>query len=80
MSPSLPLSLDQARKGDRLLIQAIPDAAVRVQVLRFGLAIGAVVTCQSVMPGGPVILRHGRQEIAIGRELARTIQVAREAA
>lgn len=80
MPPSPPISLDQARKGDRLLIQAIPDATVRVQVLRFGLSIGSVVTCQSVMPGGPVVLRRGMQEIAIGRELARTIQVERQAA
>jgi ferrous iron transport protein A len=79
MPPSPTITLDQARKGDRLLIQAIPDATVRVQVVRFGLAIGATVTCQSVMPGGPVILRRGFQEIAIGRDLARTIQVERQA-
>lgn len=80
MTPSPSISLDQARQGDRLLIQAIPDAQVRVQVVRFGLSIGSVVTCQSVMPGGPVILRRGFQEIAIGRDLARTIQVSRQAA
>lgn len=79
MSSSPAITLDQARKGDRLLIEAIPDSTVRVQVVRFGLAIGSLVTCQSVMPGGPVILRRGFQEIAIGRDLARTIQVSRQA-
>ena len=79
MPPSPHITLDQARKGDRLLIQEIPDATVRVQVVRFGLSIGSVVTCQSVMPGGPVILRRGFQEIAIGRDLARTIHVERQA-
>ncbi len=79
MLPISAITLDQARKGDRLLIQAIPDSTVRVQVVRFGLSIGSIVTCQSVMPGGPVILRRGFQEIAIGRDLARTIQVSRQA-
>ena len=73
------ITLDQARKGDRLRIQEIPDPTVRVQVVRFGLAVGATVTCQSVLPGGPVILRRGFQEIAIGRDIARTIQVERQA-
>ena len=43
MPPSLSITLDQARKGDRLLIQAIPDATVRVQVVRFGLSIGSIL-------------------------------------
>lgn len=73
------ISLDQARQGDRLLIEAIADSDIRAQVVRFGLGIGSTVTCQSVMPGGPVILRRGMQEIAIGRDLARTIQVSRQA-
>lgn len=76
--PSPPvMTLDQARKGDRLLIHQIPDAAVRIQVVRFGIAIGSTVTLQSAMPGGPVILRRGLQEIALGREIARSIQVER---
>lgn len=79
MPPSSRITLDQARKGDRLLIQDVPDATVRAQIVRFGLSVGAMVTCQAVMPGGPVILRRGLQEIAIGRDLARTIHVERHA-
>ena len=46
-----------------------------MQCLRFGMAEGAYVTCVTKIPAGPLVLKSGRQEIAVGRKLARRITV-----
>ncbi len=38
---------------------------------------GATVSCVTTLPAGPVVLRSGRQEIAVGRGLARRIRIER---
>jgi Fe2+ transport system protein FeoA len=68
-------SLDCARAGELLEIVAVDDTHARVQALRFGMAEGACVECVIRIPAGPLVLRSGRQEIAVGRSLAKRIQV-----
>lgn len=63
------------RPGDQATVQTIEDSTARAQAVRFGMGAGAVVHCIATLPGGPVVLRSGRQEIAVGRGLARTIRV-----
>lgn len=63
------------RPGDDGVVGYIGDDHARAQAVRFGIGDGALVNCISVLPGGPVILRAGRQEIAIGRGLAARIEV-----
>lgn len=70
-------TLDCARKGERLEIIAVDDQHARVQALRFGMAEGARVECVTKVPAGPLVIRSGRQEIAVGRELAKRISVRR---
>lgn len=65
------------RAGDRVVIRRIADDTARAQAVRFGMGEGAQVSCVTTLPGGPVIVRSGRQEIAIGRGLARRIAVDR---
>lgn len=69
------MRLDKASRGQVVKITGIPNDHVRVQALRFGLSEGAVVTCREVVPAGPVVVARNKQEIAIGRNLARTISV-----
>ena len=69
------MNLDQARKGQVIKITNIPDEQTRVQALRMGISEGAVLTCREVVPAGPVVVARNKQEIAIGRGLARTIMV-----
>jgi ferrous iron transport protein A len=69
------MTLDQARKGSEVQIVAIPDGLSRSQLIRMGIAEGTRVTCHERLPLGPIVLRCKRQEIAIGRQLARTIVV-----
>ena len=68
-------TLAEARGGQRFTVTAVEDAHARVTALRFGMAEGACVQCIARIPAGPIVLRSGRQEIAVGRELAKRIRV-----
>lgn len=69
------MTLDQMLPGQAFLITAVQDDFARLQAIRFGIAEGARAICQTVLPGGPVVVRKGKQEMAIGRNLALRIQV-----
>ena len=82
LNPEAPLlcelcSLDCIRKGERIEIVSVDDQHARVQALRFGMAEGACVKCVTKIPAGPLVLKSGRQEIAVGRALAERISVRR---
>ena len=69
------MTLAQSKKGQELIIEHIPDGTVRAQAIRFGIVEGTGVTCLEVLPRGPVIVKKGWQEIAVGRRLAASIRV-----
>lgn len=69
------MTLDQTSPGQAFIITAINDDFARLQAIRFGIAEGARAICQTVLPGGPVVVRKGKQEMALGRNLAHRIQV-----
>jgi len=69
------MRLDRCRRGQNVKISLINNSDVRAQAIRFGIAEGEVVRCQEVLPAGPVVIRKNNQEIAIGRGLARQIEV-----
>ncbi|MBE3585775.1 MULTISPECIES: FeoA family protein [Desulfofundulus] len=69
------MTLDRIKRGQRCRILSLPSESIRAQALRFGIAEGEIVTCSEVIPGGPVIISKNHQEIAIGRGLARQIEV-----
>lgn len=69
------MTLDKVKKGQRFIIRNIPNETFRVQAIRCGITEGSVVTCREVVPAGPVILALNKQEIAIGRSLAKNIGV-----
>lgn len=69
------MTLDKCKRGQKLKIMNIPDDVVRAQAIRFGIAEGTIVTCEEVVPAGPVVLGMFKQQIAIGRELAKSISV-----
>jgi len=72
-----PCSLDCIRQGERIEILSVNDKSARVQALRFGMAEGACVECVTRIPAGPLVIKSGRQEIAVGRSLAKRISVRR---
>jgi Fe2+ transport system protein FeoA len=70
-------SLDSIRKGELIEIVSVDDQHARVQAVRFGIAEGACVECVTRIPAGPLVIKSGRQEIAVGRALAKRISVRR---
>jgi Fe2+ transport system protein FeoA len=70
-------ALSCARKGEHFEIISVDDDSARIQALRFGMSAGASVECVTRVPAGPIVLKSGRQEIAVGRGLADRIQVRR---
>ncbi|MFZ5647249.1 MAG: FeoA family protein [Bacillota bacterium] len=69
------MTLDKIKRGQKIKIISLPDELTRAKLIRFGIAEGTVVACQEVVPAGPIVISRNRQEIAIGRNLARLIGV-----
>lgn len=67
--------MDSLSSGDEVEILGVDDAQARMHALRFGMAEGSCATCVTRIPAGPIVMRSGRQEIAVGRRLARRIRV-----
>lgn len=69
------MSLSDLRRGESATVKGIADEGLRMQLLRFGITAGCRVRCHARLPFGPVVLRYGGQEIAVGREVARRVAV-----
>lgn len=69
------MCLKDLRRGQAATVADIPDEKLRTQLLRFGIATGSRVFCHARLPFGPVVLRFGGQEIALGRQLAEQIKI-----
>jgi len=69
------MTLDKVKKGQLVRITGISNELIRTRVIRFGISEGAIVACREVVPAGPVVVAMNKQEIAIGRSLARVISV-----
>jgi Fe2+ transport system protein FeoA len=61
--------------GEYAKVLRIADPTVRAQAIRFGIAEGSQICCDESIPAGPVIVRRGMMQYAIGRNLARNIDV-----
>jgi Fe2+ transport system protein FeoA len=70
-------TLDCMRKGDKMEIVSVDHPDARVQALRFGVCEGSSIECVTKIPAGPLVIKSGRQEIAVGRSLAKRINVRR---
>ncbi len=68
-------TLDQVEKGQKFIIDKLPDDDYKLQLIRFGIAEGEKVTCLDKILGGTIILKKNRLEIALGSELAKKIKV-----
>ena len=69
------MTLADAKEGDMLIVLTTGDDEISVQTLRFGIDSGAEIEVQQNIRGGPVIVSRNQLEIAIGREIAKNIEV-----
>ena len=67
--------LSQVQRNQSVRILEIREPGLRARLLRLGVTQGSLLTCLERIPLGPVLVRHHRQEIAIGREIAEKIHV-----
>ncbi|GAB6181876.1 ferrous iron transport protein A [Desulfotomaculum defluvii] len=69
------MTLDRIKRGQSFKINNIQNENIRVQAIRFGIAEGEWLTCEEVVPAGPIVIRKNRQQIALGRQLAKEIDI-----
>lgn len=69
------MTLADAKDGDRLIVVNTLDEEISLQTLRFGIDSGAEIEVEKNIRGGPVIVSRNHLEIAIGREIAKNIEV-----
>ncbi|MEG6521874.1 FeoA family protein [Desulfotomaculum sp. 1211_IL3151] len=69
------MTLDRVKRGQSFVIKNITNEFIRSQAIRFGIAEGEWLTCEEVVPAGPIVIRKNRQQIAMGRQLAKEIDI-----
>lgn len=69
------MTIDKLRKGQIAKIKSFNEESMKGFAMRLGLDNGVTVCCHEVIPAGPIILKKGHQEIAVGRNLAKKIEI-----
>ena len=69
------MCLTDIKRGERVLIHRISEEGLRTQLIRFGITEGSAIECLEKIPFGPFMVRHNRQELAFGRDIACRISV-----
>jgi Fe2+ transport system protein FeoA len=68
-------TLDKAKRGRPVTILNLPVGEIKSQLIRLGISEGDTIRCLERLPGGTIIIQKNRQEIAIGFDLAKKINV-----
>lgn len=74
-APGSKMTLADASDGQWLVVEGSSDDEVMWQALRFGIGVGSLIQVQQNIPHGPVIVSKKHVEIAIGRQLAKSVSV-----
>lgn len=69
------MNLESAPKKQNLEIVSINNDKLSEDAMRFGIEVGECLQIINKLPGGPIVIQKNEQQIAIGRELAKTIEV-----
>ena len=70
------MNLEDAPKKKILEIISINQEKLSEDAMRFGIEDGECIQIINKLPGGPIVIQKNQQQIAIGRELAKAIQVS----
>lgn len=68
-------TLDDVSAGRRCRLETVPDERLRARLLRLGFLDGPV-TCRHRVRKGPVVIAREGTDLAVGRRLAKDIEVA----
>ncbi|MBM4169208.1 MAG: ferrous iron transport protein A [Ignavibacteria bacterium] len=70
------IPLHKVARGSLVRIVEVPDGTSKAQLIRLGIHVGVLVKCLERLPGGTLVIKKNRQEIALGINLASTILVS----
>ena len=70
------MTLNKEKRGQSFQIEHIGSTEVKAQAIRFGIGEGEWLSCEEVVPAGPIVVRKNRQVIALGRNLASQIRIS----
>lgn len=73
--PACAMTLAQTCNGCEYRVSTIRNADYREQIMRMGLSEGSRIRCVTNIRKGPVVVRYGRTDLAIGRGMAEGILV-----
>lgn len=68
-------TLDKSKKGNLITVVKLPGGEIKSQLIRLGISEGDTLKCIERLPGGTIVVSKNRQEIALGFDLAKKIQV-----
>ncbi len=68
-------TLDKARKGMPVTVVKLPSGDIKSQLIRLGISEGDTLKCIVRLPGGTIVVKKNRHEIALGFDLAKKIKV-----
>jgi len=69
------MNLESAPSKQELEILSINESKLMESAMRFGIEAGEIIHIVTKLPGGPIVIQKKNQQIAIGRELAKEIEV-----
>ena len=69
------MNLEGAPKQVKLEVISVNNEKLLEDAMRFGIECGECVQIINKLPGGPIVIQKNQQQIAIGRELAKAIEV-----
>ncbi|MBI1858679.1 MAG: ferrous iron transport protein A [Candidatus Melainabacteria bacterium] len=69
------MQLVDAPNNTDLKVVSIKDEKLLSDAYRFGIEEGEIVKIINKLPNGPIVIQKNEQQIAIGRELAKAIEV-----
>lgn len=70
------MKLSDAKEGQKCTVVAIHGDDITMQATRFGIDSGTLIYIQKNIKGGPVVICKNELEIAIGRDIAKSIEIA----
>ena len=69
------MNLEEAPNKSTLEIISISQVKLLEDAMRFGIEVGEAIQIINKLPGGPIVIQKNQQQIAIGRELAKAVEV-----
>ncbi len=69
------MNLESAPNKEKLEIVSINESKLMEAAMRFGIEAGEIIYIVNKLPGGPIVIQKKELQIAIGRDLAKEIQV-----